>query len=70
MNWQAIGKYMMIGGGVLFVLGILFFYFGRHIPRFPGDIFIQKGNVTFYFPIVTCLIISIVLSLISWFFRH
>jgi hypothetical protein len=34
--------------------------------RLPGDIAIERGNFTFYFPIVTCLIVSIVLSLVFW----
>ena len=38
--------------------------------RLPGDIFIHRGNSTFYFPIVTCLLISAVLTLRMWLFRR
>ncbi|MEH6851417.1 DUF2905 domain-containing protein, partial [Bacillus pseudomycoides] len=36
------------------------------IGRLPGDIFVKKGNVTFYFPVITCIVISIVLSFIMY----
>ena len=38
--------------------------------RLPGDIKIQTGHGTFYFPIVTCIVISIVISLLLWLFRR
>jgi len=38
--------------------------------RLPGDISVQKGNFSFYFPIVTCIVISVVLTLLSWLFRR
>ncbi len=43
---------------------------GSGLGRLPGDIVIHRGNTTFYFPIVTCLIISVVLSLLFWIFRR
>jgi len=52
---------------VLITLGIILLVVGlfiRFVGKLPGDIFIKKGNVSFYFPIVTCIIISILLSLI------
>lgn len=57
-----IGKLLMIAGGVLFLIGILmqFTKFGR----LPGDIVIKRENMTVYFPIVTSIIASIVLSLL------
>ncbi|MGM9986800.1 MAG: DUF2905 domain-containing protein [Bacillaceae bacterium] len=58
---------MLIGAGIfLIVLGIAWKYIGK----LPGDIVIKKENMTFYFPIVTCIIISVVLSLISYFFSR
>jgi len=56
------GIIMVIIGGALLGLGGLF-----NIGRLPGDIVIKKGNFTFYFPIVTCIILSILLSLIFSF---
>ncbi|PET66942.1 hypothetical protein CN514_10915 [Bacillus sp. AFS001701] len=52
---------------VLITLGIILLVVGlfiRFVGKLPGDIFIKKGNVSFYFPIITCIIISILLSLI------
>ena len=38
------------------------------LGRLPGDIVIERGNTSFYFPILTCVIISVVLSLVMWLF--
>lgn len=40
------------------------------IGRLPGDIMIQRGNTSFYFPLVTCIILSIVLSALVWLFNR
>ena len=40
------------------------------LGRLPGDITVHKGSSTFYFPIVTCLLLSAVLSLLAWLFRR
>jgi hypothetical protein len=52
--------------------GVIFFFLGRFgLGRLPGDIWIQKGNFVFYFPLVSGIVISIVLSiLINIFFRR
>ncbi|KAB2495788.1 DUF2905 domain-containing protein [Priestia endophytica] len=50
----------MGAGAVLLLLGILIQFIGK----LPGDILIKKGNTTFYFPIVTCIIVSVILSLV------
>ena len=57
--------------GVLFVLVGLLYPFLRDIGlgRLPGDIVIKKENSFFYFPIVTCIVVSIVISLILMFFK-
>jgi len=70
MEWQSIGKFLMLGGVLLVIIGAILFFLGRFVGRVPGDIVVHKGNFTFYFPIVTCIVISIVLSLIGWFFRR
>jgi uncharacterized protein HemY len=60
------GKVFIIFGIVLIIVGI-FFVFGAKIPflgKLPGDIFIKKGNFTFYSPIATSIIISIILTII------
>ncbi|CAI8929774.1 Uncharacterized membrane protein YrzS [Priestia megaterium] len=55
-------KMLITLGGILVVIGLLWQFVGK----LPGDIFIKKGNTTFYFPIVTCILVSIVLSLIFY----
>ncbi|MBO1514793.1 DUF2905 domain-containing protein [Metabacillus bambusae] len=56
-------KVLMIIGGVLLIIGV----FMQFIGKLPGDIVFKKGNTTIFFPIVTCIVISIVLSLIFSF---
>jgi hypothetical protein len=63
---EGLGKILLIVGAVIIVIALLMI-FGQHIPFFgklPGDIFIKKDNFAFYFPIVTFLIISIILTII------
>ena len=57
--------------GVLFIIVGLLYPFLRDIGlgRLPGDIIIKKENSSFYFPIVTCIVMSIIISLILMFFR-
>lgn len=69
---QEIGKLLAILGGVILLLGLLLWSgFGASwLGRLPGDIRIERGHSTFYFPIVTCILLSIVLSLIFALFRR
>jgi hypothetical protein len=53
-------KMLMGAGALLLIVGFLLQFIGK----LPGDILIKKGNTTFYFPIVTSIVISVVLSLI------
>ena len=58
-------------GLVLVAVGLLWPWLGRlGLGRLPGDIVIERGNFPFYFPIVTCLIVSGVVSLILWFLNR
>jgi hypothetical protein len=70
---QELGKIVMIIGIILAIAGVLLWkfpgWFGW-MGRLPGDFSFQKGNFSFYFPIVTCILISIVLTLLSWLFRR
>ncbi|MYL50169.1 DUF2905 family protein [Halobacillus litoralis] len=59
------GKIFIVIGIVFILIGILWSIFGK----LPGDLSFKKGNVTFYFPIMTSIIVSIVLSLIFYFIR-
>lgn len=66
-----LGKILIVMGLVLVGAGILFMLSDK-IPwlgRLPGDITIKRDNFTFYFPLATCILISILISLILWFFR-
>jgi Protein of unknown function (DUF2905) len=54
-------------GLVLVAVGLLWPWLGRlGLGRLPGDIVIERGDFRFYFPIVTCLVVSVVVSLILW----
>jgi len=69
---SAFGKILIFFGIIMIVVGGLFL-FGSKIPfigRLPGDIAIQKKNFSFYFPITTGIIISIILSFIMWLFSR
>lgn len=68
---QSLPKLLIIAGIVLVIVGLLWQFGARFLPlgRLPGDIVVEKENFKFYFPIVTCLVISAVLSLIMWLFR-
>jgi Protein of unknown function (DUF2905) len=58
-------------GLVLVVVGLLWPWLGRlGLGRLSGDIVIERGNFRFYFPIVTCLVVSGVVSLILWFLNR
>jgi len=64
-----IGKVLIIFGIVLILVGLIL-TIGIKIPylgKLPGDICIKKPGFTFYFPITTCILLSIILSLIFWF---
>lgn len=67
----SIGKLLILLGLVLVAAGILFLLSDK-IPwlgRLPGDITIKRDNFTFYFPLATSIIVSLILSLLFWLFR-
>ena len=67
-----LGRMLAVLGGVIMIVGIaLWAGLGTGwLGRLPGDIRIERGNSAFYFPIVTCIIISIVLTLLMSIFRR
>jgi Protein of unknown function (DUF2905) len=69
---QDLGKLIFILGIVLTLTGAVMWKTGGlgGLGRLPGDLVIQKGSSSFYFPIVTCVVISLVLTLVSWLFRR
>jgi hypothetical protein len=66
-----IGKFLIVTGIIISLVGVLLLFFrnsGIPFPgKLPGDIVIQKKNFTFYLPIATSIILSIILSLIFYF---
>ncbi len=67
-----LGRLLMIAGIVMVAIGALF-SFGARLPwigRLPGDIVVERENFRFYFPIVTSIVISIILTLIAAAFRR
>ncbi len=70
-NMGALGKLLILMGVLIIVIGLLLIL-GEKIPwigRLPGDIIIRKKNFTFYFPLATSIIISILLTLLLMLFR-
>jgi Protein of unknown function (DUF2905) len=69
---QDIGKIIVFVGLFLVIVGMVIWRFPAAfgwMGRLPGDISVQKGSVSFYFPIVTCIVISLILTLVSWLLR-
>ncbi len=68
-----LGRMLIVLGLGIAVLGLLLTFAGRlpfRLGRLPGDIFIQGKNSTFYFPLMTCVILSLLFSLVLWIFRR
>jgi hypothetical protein len=66
-----IGRWLVTAGLVLVVVGLLWPWLGAlGLGRLPGDIVIERGNFSFYFPIVTCLAVTLIVSLILWFLNR
>jgi hypothetical protein len=58
---------LIVLGLVILVVGLLWPYLSRiGVGRLPGDIVFERENMTFYFPLMTCLLVSVVLSLVFW----
>jgi membrane protein implicated in regulation of membrane protease activity len=67
-----LGRVLMLLGGLVFAVGVLLTLAGK-LPwfgRLPGDIVVERGPLTVYFPLATSLVLSVVLSLLFWFFRR
>lgn len=71
MKSMNLGRALIVLGLILVVVGVLF-TLGDKLPvrlgRLPGDIVIRGKNSTFYFPLVTCLLLSAILSFVLWLF--
>ena len=66
---RELGRSLLVLGGFVVLIGA-FFYFGGRLPfrlgRLPGDIVHKGQNTTFYFPIVTCIVLSVGISAVLW----
>jgi len=67
-----VGKSLVLLGLVLVVAGTLIWASGSipFLGRLPGDIYIKRGNFTFYFPLMTCIAVSVLLSLLFLLLRR
>jgi hypothetical protein len=67
-----LGRLLVVGGVLLAAVGVVVLLAGKvpFLGRLPGDIVYHKGGTTFYFPLVTCLLLSVVLSLLLNLFRR
>jgi hypothetical protein len=66
-----LGKLFLVLGGVIVLVGAVLLVAGRfnlQLGRLPGDIVYRGKNTAFYFPLTTCIVISVVLSLLLWLF--
>lgn len=66
-----LGKILIISGLLLVGIGLLLTFVSKFgYTRLPGDIRFERENFTFFFPLGTCLLISLLLSLVLWLFRR
>jgi hypothetical protein len=66
-----LGRVLMAVGGLIFVLGAFLSLVGRTgLGRLPGDVVVQRGGFTFYFPIVTSILLSLLLTGVFWLLRR
>lgn len=63
------GKLLVIGGAVLMAIGVAVML-GFPLGRLPGDFMVRRGPVTFYFPLITSILVSIVLTFLVMLFRR
>ena len=68
-----LGRMLVLLGGLLLGLGLVLIFAGKiNLPlgRLPGDIVLRGRNSTFYFPLMTSIVLSVVLSLLLWLVQH
>lgn len=72
MLMASLGKTLLVIGAVLAGLGLLLLLADRvgWLGKLPGDIVVRREHFTFYFPLTTCLIISVIVSFVVWLFRR
>jgi hypothetical protein len=70
-QFSGLGKILIISGGLIVIAGIIILLFGKipFLGKLPGDFYFKGKNWSFYFPLATSILISIVLSLILYLIR-
>jgi hypothetical protein len=64
-------RFLITVGVFLVLLGLLWPWIGKlGLGRLPGDIVIERENFRFYFPLTTCIIISVIITVLLWLFRR
>jgi hypothetical protein len=69
---QFLGKSLVLFGGILVLVGLVLMFSGKipFLGRLPGDIHVKKENFEFYFPIMTSILLSLLLSAILWIIAY
>jgi len=66
-----LGRLLILLGAVTLLAGLALTFFSRiGLGRLPGDLVYRRGSFTFYFPLMTSILLSIALSLLLWLFRR
>jgi len=65
-EFSQLGKFLIFLGIIIILFGLFLMFFSKipYLGKLPGDIYIKKGNFSFYFPLATCIIISIFLTIL------
>ncbi len=71
-NLQPIGKFIFISGIIIALIGIALMFIDKipFLGKLPGDITVKRNNFTFYFPLATSILISLIISLILYFLNR
>ena len=68
---MTISRILIVAGVVLVIAGLAWPLLGRlGLGRLPGDIMVERGNLRFYFPLASSLVVSVFLTLLFWLFRR
>ena len=69
---REIGKLLFMAGAVMALAGLLLWKTGGlgGLGRLPGDLSVQRPGFSFYFPVTTCIVISVILTLVMWLLRR
>lgn len=70
-QFQPLGKLIIILGVILIIIGVVVLFWGKipFLGKLPGDIYIKKDNYSLYIPLASSILLSIIISIIMYFFR-